>query len=312
MSTPSDANVVEKLSLHGKVPAQVVLAQFDSGQISSPTSRAELLRIWNAANQAFILDQDPTQSFVRAEETPEFDGVTGEELGRVLARLRNYAPFDSHPPAICWVPVSKIVTPQLVVSVPRLARRARLSGQSTSEELFELMFKSGPNPEPVYRQTLGIAPNGGAILYTSSDEDVRLHQPPLIRKLAINEQDSESPNLEAICFPVGGGLPFAYAFRVQLLPGVSRLILANGIHRAVAAAQAGIARVPLALCDMSPIEVPDPFVETPRGLLLDPGTVPPMISDFADSRRVMPLSVFRPLRTVRFNWNLENYSVSVR
>ncbi|MGA7861014.1 MAG: hypothetical protein WCB19_04065 [Thermoplasmata archaeon] len=93
--------------------------------------------------------------------------------------------------------------------------------------------------------------------------------------------------------------------------GFHRLILANGIHRAAAAAMAGLDKIPLALCDLSQLELPEPFVETPRAMLLDPTFRPPMVSDSGDSKLSNKLSVYKPPRTVRFNWNFENYTVGI-
>lgn len=312
MAGSASGNIVEKLSLYGILPAQALLAQFDSGQIAFPPKRDDLLTAWTGANSAYLARANPSASFVGPNDMKDFDGVPKAQVTTTLQRLKNYPPFDSHHSQMVWAATNKLVTPQLTVTLPRLAKRATLTSSSTPDQLFKLMMEPGSSPEPVFRQTLGIAPNGGAILYTSYDEDIRLHQPPLIRSLPINEGDVQSPKLESICFPVGGGTPFAYAFRVQVAPGAQRLILANGIHRAAAAARAGVGRVPLAVCDLTPLEVPDPFVETPRGMLLDPNFSPPMVSDFADSQLAVKLSVYRPLRTVRFNWNFENYVVAVR
>jgi hypothetical protein len=143
-----------------------------------------------------------------------------------------------------------------------------------------LLVPGSPRREVLdYRQTLGVGPTGGAMLYTSYDEDLRLHQPPLVRRSRLNEGDQSSPTREGLFFPVGGGRPFAYAFRIQVAPGAHRPILANGIHRAAAAATAGIDRIPLVLCDLSALELPEPLVETPKGMLLDPTFGPPMITD---------------------------------
>ena len=66
------------------------------------------------------------------------------------------------------------------------------------------------------------------------------------------------------------------------------------------------------ITDFQPVEVPDPFVETPRQLLLDPGANAPTISDFANPSIAIELQYHRQLRTVRFNWNFESYLLSVK
>jgi hypothetical protein len=311
MTTPPAQNVVEKLSLHGILPAQNILSQFDAGLITDPATKNDLLKAWTASSTAFAAKLGSDAHLQPGDISPLPNSLDAMSKA-LLGQIRNYPPFDSHKTALAQVRVSKLVTPQLTVTVPRLKQRAPVGQSTPSDELFRIMFEVGKSPQPVFRQTLGLAPNGGTLLYTSYDEDVRLHHPPFFRRLSINEADPASPSHEAICLPVGGGLPFAYAFRVLLGPGVQRLVLANGIHRVAAAALAGLDTIPLILTDFTPLEVPDPFVETPKQLLLDPNVRPPMIRDFADANLTMRLKFFRMLKTVRFNWNFENYVVPVR
>lgn len=312
MTNGQSSHVIEKLSLHGLLPAQALLSQFDAGQIAIPAKREEVLNAWTSASQSYAARSNPAASFIAAPDVKEYDGLPKEQVADMVARLKNYPPFDTHSTQIAWVPTSKLVTPQLSITVPRLTKRATMSSGMNQTQLFTAMFQAGTSSDPIYRQTLGVGPNGGAILYTSYDEDVRLHQPPLVRKLPINENDPSSAALEGLFFPVGGGTPFATAYRIQILPGVQRLIVANGIHRAAAAALAGMDKIPFAVCDLSPLELPDPFVETPKTMLLDPNFHPPMVSDFANPKLAIKLGVYRPLRTVRFNWNFENYTVGIR
>jgi hypothetical protein len=311
MSALSSQNVVEKLSLHGILPAQNILSQFDAGLITDPSTKADLLKAWTAANTAYSAKL-ASDANLQTGDVSSMPASLATKTSALLGQLRNYPPFDSHKTEIAQVRVSKLLTPQLTVTVPRLRQRAPISRSTSLDELVKVMFEVGKSPQPVFRQTLGLAQNGGALLYTSYDEDVRLHHPPFFRQLSINEADPASPSHEAICIPVGGGLPFAYAFKVQSGPGVQRLVLANGIHRLTAAALAGLNTIPLILTEFTPLEVPDPFVETPKQLLLDPNVRPPMIGDFADPNLTMRLKFFRMLKTVRFNWNFENYVVPVR
>jgi hypothetical protein len=311
MATPPSQNVVEKLSLHGILPAQNILSQFDAGLITAPSTKADLLKAWTASSTAYAAKLAAEGNLQSGDVSPMPASLAAKTTA-LLGQIRNYPPFDSHRTELAQVKVAKLVTPQLTVTVPRIQQRAPINQSTAPDELFRVMFEVGSSPQPVFRQTLGLAPNGGALLYTSYDEDVRLHHPPFFRRLSINEADPASPSHEAICLPVGGGLPFAYAFRVQVGPGVQRLVLANGIHRVAAAALAGMNTIPLILADFTALEVPDPFVETPKQLLLDPNVRPPMIADFADRTLSMQLKFFRMLKTVRFNWNFENYVVPVR
>jgi hypothetical protein len=177
----------------------------------------------------------------------------------------------------------------------------------TNGDLFELSFESAGKPEAITRQTLGLVANGGAVMFTSYDEDIRMHHPPQYRQIPINEKDPQSPAFESVCFPVGGGLPLASAFRVQIGQGASRLVLNNGIHRVYTLASNGYEWCPLLVCDLIPMELPDPFVDFPRDLLLNPDANPPLITDYLDEEVVIPLDYYSILKTVRFNWNIEQY-----
>jgi hypothetical protein len=47
-------------------------------------------------------------------------------------------------------------------------------------------------------------------------------------------------------------------------------------------------------------------------MVLDPTFSPPMITDFVDSKLLIRLSVYRPFRIARVNWNSGNYVVAIR
>jgi hypothetical protein len=179
-------------------------------------------------------------------------------------------------------------------------------------ELFELAFETRGQPETIVRQILGMGPNGGAVIFTSYDEDIRLHHPPVYRTIPINEKDDGSAKFESVCLPVGGGLPFASAFRIECAPGASRLILNNGIHRIYRLAHAGYERCPLLVTDLIPLELPEQFVDVPKGILLNPAANPPLITDFLNGDVVIPLDYHGVLKTIRLNWSFEQYVTVLR
>jgi hypothetical protein len=113
--------------------------------------------------------------------------------------------------------------------------------------------------------------------------------------------------LENICFSVGGGLSFASAYRIKIGPGKERIILNNGIHRAFKLAQMHFEWVPLIVADLSPEELPPQFVDLPQSLLTGENSNPPLISDFLNSDVCIGLKYYPVLKTLRFNWNFEQY-----
>lgn len=303
---------VTKLSLYGALPAQALLAQLDGGALAPPLDRPTLLAKWQGSNAAFRATGLPSRSFVQDRDIRPLPSKLAKDVQAVIDRASTYSPFESHPLTAAVVQIEKLVTPQLTVNLERIRRRGPLSKDASIGELVQYMFHSSIGAPEISRQTLGLAPNGGALMFTTYDEDVRLHQPPLFRSLPANDKDPKAPSLETISFPVGGGSPFPYAMRVPILPGLSRLVLANGIHRTAAAAIAGVKEVPMLVGEFQPLEVPDPFVETPRQLLLDPNSNAATIADFANKSVAIELEYYRQMRTVRFNWNFESYLLSVR
>ena len=255
---------------------------------------------------AYLSIGHPSRSFINPEDIRPIENVDKPKIENALSKIKLYAPYDSHPTNIYSVRISKLVTPQLVINLSRAQKRSNLRKDMSANELFDLSFESAGHPETITRQTLGIGPNGGALLFTSYDEDIRLYHPPQYRKIPINEKDPHSPTFESVNIPVGGGLPFVAAFRVQTGFG-TRLILNNGMHRLYKLAEAGYEWCPSVVSDLVPLEFPDPFVDTPRGIILDPNSNPPLITDFLNKDIVIPLKYFSVLKTIRLNWNFEQY-----
>ena len=102
------------------------------------------------------------------------------------------------------------------------------------------------------------------------------------------------------------------ARRVPLGNGRYRLILSNGIHRVYRLLAAGYEWCPLIVVDNSPMEIPDPFVDFPKELLLGPTANPPLMADFLNENVAMQLEYHRVLKTIRFNWNFEQYVTVLR
>lgn len=306
----SDGKTTTKTVLYGALPAQAILQQFDGGQIVSPQTREQLLGLWGRSNQGFLATGPGVRSYLAGGALAEVSELSAVARKRIEGRIRSYPPFDSHPFKLYDVELAALVTPQLNVTDDRVDLRGGLSSDASLEEKIRFCFEySGSAPLPIMRQTLGIGANGGAYLFSSEDEDIRLHQPPIMRVLPINDKDPDGPSLETICFPVGGGTPFIYALRIPLGNGSSRLIVANGIHRIVGAMKAGHVRLPIAICDLSPLELPPQFVEAPTPLLLDPNANPPMMRDFLDPSLALRLTYRKQLRLVRFNWNFEQLPI---
>jgi hypothetical protein len=305
MSSPL---IIEKLTLFSVLPPQALLSNLESGFIAEPADKVVLQHLWEKANEAYKSIGHASRSFSDPGDFQPIENVDQSKIESMLNRIRLYAPYDSHPTNIYNVRIGKLVTPQLVINPLRAEKRSNITKDRMSpNELFDLSFESAGHPEIITRQTLGMAPNGGALLFTSYDEDIRLHHPPQYRQIPINKNDPQSPSFESVCMPVGGGMPFASALKVQIAPGTFRLILNNGIHRLYKLAEAGYEWCPLVVSELVPLEFPDPFVDIPRQIILDPNSNPPLITDFLNADVVIPLKYFMLLKTIRLNWNFEQY-----
>jgi len=304
-------SIARKLSLHAVLPQQVLLGQLEAGLIASPSETIPLLNAWEKANQAYGQSGPVTRSFIDSQDLRSIQDVEESSQEETLRRLRTYSPFDSHRVTLYEVNVSKLVTPQITLHAARAATRAAVRPGMTASDLFRVAFSASSHAEPVNRQVLSMGPNAGSVLFTSFNEDVRLHQ-PVYPEVPTNKKDEKSALLPSVCLPVGGGLGFAYALRVDTGNGGRRLILMNGIHRVYEFARAGFQWVPLAVCDIQPMELPDQVVDLPKHILLDPRANPPLLTDYLNNSVVLELDYFRVLRTVRVNWNCEQYATVLR
>lgn len=299
-------NLVRKITLFSILPQQHLLAQLDGGFIAEPQDKSALQTLWQHANNAYN-NYMGLRSFLAEDDVRKLEGVPQSKVTSLLNQIKNYPPYDTHPTNIFDVRISKLITPQISVDPERAEKRANIKEKLNTGDLFDLVFKGNGKAEPINRQILGFNPNGGSVIFTSYDQDVRLHHPPQYHNLPIHKSDQDSLLLENVCMAVGGGLPFAVAYRIQIAPSVSRLILGNGIHRVYKLARAGYEWCPLIVCDLIPMELSEPFVDLPREILLNPSANPPLITDFLNDDVIIKLKYFQVLKTIRLNWNFEQY-----
>ena len=304
MSFPA---TVRKLTMFSALPQQALLSQLDSGFIAEPTDRNVLQNLWESANSSYNSCGPPTRSFAIQNDIHELNDLDQSRVENILGRVRVYSPYDSHTTGIYNVRISKLVTPQITINESRAEKRAKIKQGMNMTDLFDLAFESAGQPASITRQILGMGQDGGTILFTSYDEDTRVHHPPQYHTIPLNEKDTSSHSLESVCIPIGGGIPFGAVYRIQIAMNKSRLILANGIHRIYRLARAGYKWCPLVVCDLIPFELPEPFIDLPREFLLNPDSNPALITDFLNDEVVIPLNYYTLLKTIRLNWNFEEY-----
>jgi hypothetical protein len=205
----------------------------------------------------------------------------------LLSAYRVYLPavYD-----LCLVPVSKLVSPQRYVDMQYI--RGEFDGLDrvlTDEENARYCLGTPVRDSHIDATFLGYpkVPSGDqAYLYqfTSEDQNMR-YIPPMPLKPLYDMDVSAEPgkaqyNTKAIALLVGPGLPFVHVLKVPIGMEASsqtapryRLIISNGIHRAFRIAELGNTHVAALVQHLAPPEIPDPFVETRRDVLLGPGAL---------------------------------------
>jgi hypothetical protein len=310
---PVDAKrrLVRKITLYSVLPVNALLGQLELGFVAEPSDKGSLQTAWETASAEYNKG-DPARSLASPSDVRATANIEPELLETVLERVRRYPPYDSHPTQVCNVKLSKLVTPQIAVNAMRAETRAVVKKGMSAAELFKALTEPAGPQAPITRQAIGIVDNGGALQFTSYDEDIRLYHPPQYRSLRANELDSQSPSYENVCFAVGGGFPFAAVYRVPVKTGFSRLVAGNGIHRLYSLAAAGYEWCPIVVTDISTMEFPAQLADLPQQFLLNPASNPPLVVDFANDRFTIELMYYPVLKTVRFNWNFEQYATVLR
>ena len=98
-------NILEKLTLFAALPVQALLSQLESGFIAEPSDRRELQRLWERTSKAFTAKQ-PARSSLDAADLHPIEDADPAKLEALLARMKAYPPYDSHPSNIFDVKLS--------------------------------------------------------------------------------------------------------------------------------------------------------------------------------------------------------------
>lgn len=304
--TPSEDGFVWKTGLYSAAPFAALLGQLEAGWIARPSSREELYKQWKSASQVYGRSPNPSRSFLGDRDLSGVDNQINEATRILLRRVKSHRPFDTSNVQFYNIPLRKLITPQLNVTDTRVsAHEERISSSSSEHQKLEYVSGRGYRDPEVKYQVLGLSPNSGAYLFTSPYEDVRIHLPPRMVSIPVNDADPESGTVPALCFAVGEGLPFIHAYKFVLTDRHERLVLANGIHRVVAALRRGVSALPLAVVDFRPGDLPNPFVELNLDYVLNPTADLPLVADFLNKQICMRLGFYGSVKGIRLNWNLE-------
>jgi hypothetical protein len=311
IATFMSSNIIEKLTLYSVLPFQVLLSKFDSGLIAEPSDKNTLYKLWEKTSRAYTGIGPGSRSLLGNGDIREIDDIPKSKKESLINRILLYPSFESKT-NIFYVRISKIVTPQVVINLLRAQQWSKIKKGMSAEELCDLMLEVRDCSVGINQQILAERSNGGSMLFTSFNEDMRFHHLPIYQKSALNGNDPTGPMVDGVCFKIGGGVSFASAYNVQIEAGKSRIIVTNGIHRIYKLAEQGYEWCPLAVTDIAPSELPDSLVQISNNTLLNPDSNPPVISDFLKKDITIPLGFFRLLTTIRLNWNFEQYDAIIK
>jgi hypothetical protein len=309
MPNPS---TVDKLTLFSAVDFSAIQAHLKQNLIAEPTNEKVLRDLWEKANKVYQNIGPSTRSFVTSEDLKPIEDELKPKYEKLLSRISTYSAFSTHPTNIQYVRITKLVTPQLIINLQRANRWTNIRKNMKPDELYNLLFQPPQSSENLTCQTLNMGNANGSLLFTSYNEDMRLYHPPQHRTVPLNENDPQSINFKSICLLIGGGLPFASAYRLQIADGISRIILTNGIHRIYKLAESGAEWCPLIISDINSSELPESFIGTPKTMLINQKSNPALITDFLRKNAVIPIKYRQVLKTVRLNWNYEQYEIALK
>jgi hypothetical protein len=311
IATFMSSNITEKITLYSVLPFQVLLSKFELGLIAEPSDKNALYKLWEKASQAYIGISTGSRSHLDDGDIRQIEDIPKSKKEAMTNRILLYPSFE-YRTNIFYVRISKIVTPQVVINLPRAQQWSKIKKGMSAEELCDLMLGVQGYSDGINQQTLAVRSNGGSMLFTSFNEDMRFHHLPIYQKFALNEKDPSGAMVDGVCFKIGGGVSFASAYRVQIGVGKTRIIVTNGIHRIFKLAEQGYEWCPLAVTDIAPSELPESLVQISKTTLLNPDSNPPIISDFLKKDITIPLGFFRLLTTIRLNWSFEQYDTILK
>ena len=300
----------------GAFSEKEVVAVFTDALCAEDVSIDELMNEWRAKTQAFESAAPPDLDVLDSEFLPiAVKEETVERIESILRSFRYYLPptFD-----LAFVPIRKLVTPQM--SISREHARSVLKGTEgpiSDDENASLCLGSPLPSHQIEAAYLGSPKtpsfqNSFSFVYQFSSDDPNLRFIPMqqlkpVRDMNLATEDAPfSYDAKAIPVAVGLALPIVHILKVPkgsdpaTRMTTHRLIIANGIHRIFRLAELGNTHVAALVQTMSYDDIPNPFIDGPKDKLFLPK--PLTISTLADdhisrafkwkkSRRVIKLQL---------------------
>jgi hypothetical protein len=304
-STISSDRLVTRRVLLGVNNFQWIVGQLEAGAIASPTSKADLKRVWTRSRNAYRQSTSANRSFLSDDEFQEPEGIPDADRTTLLRTAGRAWPFNVTDLELKSVPIAKLITPQLTINTERVERQSNPGENVGDSGLLSYLTFAGKGVLPVWWQLTALSPTEGSALFTSENEDIRAILPPTVRSLPQSPSDSDSPLHDTLCLQVGRGGTFAFGIKVKLGPGISRLVLLNGVHRLSNLARLGFEWVPLPICEFELGDLPPILGELATQFAFNPAANPPTVPDFWSDELGPELKFYHQLRSVRISWKME-------
>lgn len=266
--------------------------------------RRALVDAWRTAND-YYYDLESSEAGIADEiESLDLPGALAP-LADELARHEHFRhTFDKMPTTFGMVELDKIVVSQRRVTLPFVeALQARLDPAPDLAGLFRFCQPLTRRDPPVTIRRLG----GQRFLFASDSNDLRFHQPALLRPDQISGYDTFGPIAAAVGLVVGYGSNFLTVIRSD-----DRMVLHNGYHRACALRAAGFTHAPCVIQtvtrrDELEIAAAQPVIDDPAFYFRS--ARPPILKDFFDPRIRTVLPVRRMEKFVEVSFEIKDFTV---
>lgn len=244
---------------------------------------------WKAKSQVYKNSSIPNINVVSPHFRPlNVSVAVKQKIDEVIASYRNFIPTDYD---LEFVPLNILITPQKSIILERARAFASVATSPlTDDENAEMCLGSPIRMPRIDAKFLGTGLNPqnpnqflSAYQFESDDQDIRyLNFNPRGTRSALQQVNwsvngtPHSLNLESIPISVGPGTPLVQVVRVltgfsivqgQQVPNY-RFVLWNGVHRVFRLAELGNQEVAALVYELSPDDIPNILVETPKPMIL--------------------------------------------
>jgi hypothetical protein len=282
----------------GTFPEKEVVALLTDPLCAENISIDEFMGEWRSKSRAFEAEPVAPLDVLESELLPLH--ASEETLNKIESVLTSYRYFLPITFDLRFVPISKLITPQVSISYDQALSVANEANGPLSDDTNAALCLGSPIPShPIEGAYLGSQKGppfqtGSSYVYQFSSNDPSLRVIPMmpfkpLRDMNLATEGAHfSYDVKAIPIAVGLGMPVVHVLKVPRgVDGATgktryRTVIVNGIHRAFRLAEIGNTHMAALVQTMDYEEVPNPLVDVPRDRAFSPK--PLTISTLRDDR----------------------------